>query len=161
MLRLLFPVILVVGLFYGCAGRTYKIVTPTMSPTLKVGDVRHATKVGKDAELKRFDIVVFKLPEEIRQELGDAPGSEIISRIIGLPGEKVEVKDGIVYVNDELLAERFDVTPDKLRSAPPIVVPQNEYYLLGDNRPESADSRHWKKPTILRSDISGKIEGIE
>lgn len=132
-----------------------------MSPTLKVGDVRKATRVNEKAVFDRFDIIVFKLPEEVRKVTGDKPGSLIISRIIGLPGEKVEVREGNVYVNDELLIETFEVTKDKTKNAKATIVPENEYYVLGDNRPESLDSRHWSKQTVDRSDISGKIDALK
>ena len=161
MSRLVFPLLLLVSLFAGCEAQTYKIATPNMAPTLKVGEVRKATKIGEDYVIKRFDVVVFNLPEEVRKVSGDPPGSKIISRIVALPGEKVEVKEGKVYINDELLAQPFKTTPDTTRNAVPVIVPENEFYMLGDNRPESLDSRYWKKPTIARSEISAKIEGIE
>ncbi|MGD9562770.1 MAG: signal peptidase I [Pyrinomonadaceae bacterium] len=159
--RLLILVILVTGLFSGCDAQTYRVVTPNMSPTLKVGDVRRGVKLDDKTELRRFDIIVFKLPEEVRKVSGDKPGALIISRVIGLPGEKIEVRAGQVYVNDEPLAEPFEMIVDKEKSSDATIVPENEYYVLGDNRPESLDSRHWKQRTITRSEISARIEEIK
>ena len=158
---LLLPLLLGFGLFAGCAAQTYKIATPNMSPALKVGDVRKATKVGEDYVIKRFEVVIFNLPEEVRKVSGDAPGAKIISRVVGLPGEKLEIRAGAVYINGELLAEPFKATLDKSKNVAPIIVPENEYFMLGDNRPESLDSRYWKKATIAGSEISARIVDIE
>lgn len=161
MRKLYLPLILVVTLLLACDAKTFKIITPNMAPALKVGDIRKGTKLNETDLINRFDIVVFQLPEEVRKVTGDKPGAIIVSRIIGLPGEKVEVKDGSVFVDDKLLSETFEVTRDTTRNTKAVLVPQNEYYLLGDNRPESLDSRHWTKPTIARSDISARIEEIK
>jgi signal peptidase I len=160
MRRALTLLFFLLGLLSGCVAQTFKIVTPTMAPAIKVGEIRKAAKIGDDYIIRRFDIVVFPLPEEIRTVSGDAPGAKIICRIIGMPSEKVEIKNGEVFINDQPLTASFAVIPDKMNVSATIV-PENEYYVLGDNRPESLDSRHWKKKTITRSEISGKIEDIE
>ncbi|MEO6654944.1 MAG: signal peptidase I [Pyrinomonadaceae bacterium] len=144
----------------GCSAQTYKIVTPNMSPVLKIGEVRTAAKIDSDYVIKRFDVIVFTEPEEVRMAAGDAPGAKIISRIIGLPGERIEVKSGEIFVNNQALELTFEVILDR-RSVAATIVPENEYYVVGDNRPESLDSRQWKKKTIGRRDISARLDDIK
>ncbi len=129
-----------------------------MSPALKVGDICKASYY-KDESIQRFDIVVFKMPEEVKKISGEEGDIKIISRIIGLPGENIEIKEGKTYINGKLLNESFEKTEDAEKNVSTIKIPQDEYFLLGDNRPRSLDSRYWKKPTINRVDISGKISG--
>lgn len=130
-----------------------------MSPTLKIGDICSAEKI-ENSQIQRFDIVVFNMPEEIKKITGEKGDIKIISRIIGLPGEKIEIKNGKTYINDKLLDEPFEKTLDAEKKFSAIVISENEYFLLGDNRPESLDSRYWKKPTMNKEDISGKIVKI-
>jgi signal peptidase I len=129
-----------------------------MSPTLKIGDVCKAESL-EDSPIKRFDIIVFNMPEDIKKLTGETGNVKIIARIVGLPGEKIEIKQGRTIIDDILLDENFEKVIDSEKDFSKIVVPENEYFLLGDNRPESVDSRYWKKPTINRKEISGKISG--
>ena len=128
-----------------------------MLPTLKVGDTCVVNKFD-DSTIQRFDVVVFNAPEDIK--LGEKGDVKIISRIIGLPNEKIEIRRGKVYINDQLLDEPFEKTLDTEKDFSAFVIPGNEYFLLGDNRPQSLDSRYWKKPTIPKQDISGKIAEV-
>lgn len=83
---------------------------------------------------ERGDIVVF-----------ESPGSrnrDFIKRIIGLPGEKVEIRNGVVYINDEPLPEPY-LNEQGHGNYPPTVLGPNEYFVLGDNRNNSSDSRMW------------------
>jgi signal peptidase I len=127
-----------------------------MSPTMKIGDVCKAENF-EDSSIQRFDIVVFNMPEDIKKLTGEKGNVKIIARIIGLPGEKIEIKQGKTFINGKLLDETFEKILDSEKDFSAIVIPANEFFLLGDNRPESLDSRYWKKPTINNSDISGKI----
>jgi signal peptidase I len=94
-----------------------------------------------DAEAKskliRGDIVVFKYPKD--------PSKGYIKRLIGLPGDKVEIQAGEVWINGSKLSEPY--LDSKLnvsqRSQPAVVVPVGSYYVLGDNRDNSSDSRIW------------------
>lgn len=108
------------------------VVTPvivngeSMSPTLKNNELLLLKKYDK--KIERFDIVVFKYND-----------SRLIKRVIGLPGDKVEYKDGKLYINDEEMVEPFSsITKDFKYIG---VVSENSYFVLGDNRNDSVDSR--------------------
>ena len=98
---------------------------------------------------KRFDIVIFKYPDH-EKEL-------FIKRIIGMPGETVEIRDGKVYIDGakEPLDDSF--TPEEpLGDYGPYVVPEDSYFMLGDNRNYSKDSRFWNNPYVAEDKILGK-----
>ena len=98
-------------------------------------------------EIHRGDMVVFWFP-------GD-PTKSYIKRVIGLPGDVVEIEDGVVYVNGKRLDE--DYVPDAYRdrqSRPPLQVPPDQYYVMGDHRSSSNDSRAWGP--VQRRYIYGK-----
>jgi len=98
-------------------------------------------------EIQRGAMVVFWFP-------GD-PSKSYIKRVIGLPGDEVEIREGQVFVNDEALAEHY--VPEEyrdLQSRPPMIVPADHYYVLGDHRTSSNDSRNWGP--VPRDQIYGK-----
>ena len=106
------------------------------------------SKKIKDPE--RFDIVIFKYPDD--------ESKLFIKRVIGLPGEKVQIKDGKVYINDSEIPLDDSFVPEKPRgSFGPYEVPENSYFVLGDNRNHSKDSRCWKSTSFVTFDeIVGK-----
>ena len=88
------------------------------------------------------DVIVFKAPPD--------PEKDFIKRVVGLPGDTVMLKDGKVYVNGQLYDESSYLNPSVqtyggtfLRDNDTITVPANEYFVMGDNRPYSSDSREW------------------
>jgi signal peptidase I len=84
----------------------------------------------------------------------DAPNPETyIKRVVGLPGERVGVRDGVVTIDGRRLSEPYVRFPDR-RSAPPVTVPANAYYVLGDNRADSDDSRSWG--VLSAKDVVGR-----
>ncbi|MEW5807340.1 MAG: signal peptidase I [Acidobacteriota bacterium] len=138
-----------------------KIPTGSMEDTLLIGDyimvnrfVYSPTsfdfekKILPMRDVKRQDVIVFKFPEE--------PEFDYIKRVIGLPGDIVEVRDGIAFVNGEKLNEPYiaDRYRDPHSYFPPTVVPPDSYFVLGDHRNNSRDSRYFG--FVPRSFIKGR-----
>lgn len=126
--------------------RTF-IVTPvvvsgdSMVPSLKDGQLLLLNKLSyRFKEIDRFDVVVVKVGK-----------NEIIKRVIGLPGETVEYRDNDLYINGELIETEYDFDTDDFDEK---VIPDNEYFVLGDNRAISSDSRIIGM--IKRKDIIGE-----
>lgn len=131
----------------------HKIKGSSMYPNFPDGEYLLTDKVTyRFGVPKRGDVVVFKAPV--------AENEEFIKRIIGLPEDKVEVKDGKVYVNDIQLDESY--LPEDLVTSggfflpegTSIIVPDNNYFVMGDNRPHSSDSRSWG--FISKNEITGR-----
>lgn len=116
------------------------IPSGSMEPTLQINDRLIIDKLSyKFKAPERGDIVVFSPTDTLKkQNFKDA----FIKRVIGLPGDKVQVKGKLVYVNDKPLREKY------IEDAPnydygPVTVPANQYLVLGDNRNNSYDSHYW------------------
>ena len=124
-----------------------KIPSESMVPTLNVGDRLFVTRVYNPEKLKRGDVVVFD-SEELNERM--------IKRLIGLPGDTVIIRNGVVQVNGETLQEDYIGTPDNYNGE--FQVPEGKYFFLGDNRFWSLDSRYWENPYIDGSDITGKAQ---
>ena len=127
-----------------------KVPSASMEQTVMTGDRLIANRLSYVlGEPQRYDIVVFKYPDD--------ESKLYIKRIIGLPGETVEIRDGLVYIDgsDEPLRTDFQcedmVTPDAVYN-----VPDGCYFMMGDNRNRSADSRFWKNKYVEKSKILGK-----
>jgi signal peptidase I len=101
-------------------------------------------KVSLFREPARGDIVVFRPPQ--------SPEKDYIKRIVGVPGDRVEIKNGKVLVNGVPLSEPYIKDPP-LYEAPPVVVPEDSYYVLGDHRNNSSDSHVWG--VVPRDNIVG------
>ncbi|MBP5972187.1 signal peptidase I [Brasilonema sp. CT11] len=127
------------------------IPSGSMEPTLQINDRLIIDKVSYDfTSPQRDDIVVFNPTKTLQSEnYHDA----FIKRIIGLPGDKVEVKNGLVYINDSPLKENYiEAKPDYKWG--PVIVPKNSYLVLGDNRNNSYDSHYWG--FVPRNNIVGR-----
>ena len=99
----------------------------------------------------RFDIIVFKFPD-------DETRPPYVKRIIGLPNEKVEIKDGKVYINDSdaPLDDSF-INEKTTGNYGPFFVPEDSYFVLGDNRNHSFDSKDWMNKYVTKDKILGKV----
>jgi signal peptidase I len=149
------------SLAIGCSGWAYKVPTGNMIPTIQIGDTCIVNKFEYSANpIQRFDIVAFKAPEDAKQMSNETGDVMFIKRIIGLPNEKIEIKEGKIYINEKLLDEPFEKIVDVNKDFKAYTIPSNEYFLLGDNRPNSLDSRYWKRSTIPEKDIAGKVVEI-
>jgi signal peptidase I len=143
--------------------QAFKIPTGSMENNLLIGDHLLVNKfifgpsaspveraVLPTASIRRGDVIVFKYPEE--------PDRDFIKRVIGLPGESVELREKKVYINGQPLdepyvhfllppgsmSEQHEVTSSDVRERyGPVTVPENHYFVMGDNRDNSQDSRYW------------------
>ncbi len=124
----------------------YRVVGHSMDPTLENDQYLMVNKLDYRLHApQRGDIVVFRDPHD--------RGRKLIKRIVGLPGEILEIRSGQVFVNGRRLEEPYLADPG-LSSQPPIPIPDDSYYVLGDNRSNSSDSRNWG--VLPESEIVGK-----
>jgi signal peptidase I len=146
-------------------GRAYSIPTDAMKPTLTREDMAIADpNAYRNGTIQRFDIVVFEMPESEKTRVGASGGVRQIKRVVGLPGETIEINNDQLLVNGVIIKEPFEKIvseKDRKRNFGPVNIPDDEYFLLGDNRPESLDSRYFVPPTIKRSAIYSKIVDVK
>ena len=131
-------------------GQRTEVEGASMENTLHNGDNLIVDKLSyRFHDPERFDIIVF--PFQFQDN------TYYIKRIIGLPGETVEIRDGKVYINgsDEPLDDSF-VPEVPTGNYGPYKVPENSYFMLGDNREYSRDSRFWKNTFVSFDEIVGK-----
>ena len=132
-------------------GQRTHVSGESMENTLDDGDQLIVDKITyrfKDQE--RFDIIVF--PFHYKEN------TYYIKRIIGLPGETVQIADGLIYIDGEVLQESYgrEVIQDPGLAAEPITLGEDEYFVLGDNRNQSSDSRDPSVGLIHRDEIVGR-----
>jgi signal peptidase I len=128
----------------------YKVKIPSgsMENTILVGDKVITYRLAYlFNEPERGDIIVFPFPDD--------ESEDYIKRIIGLPGETVEGIDGKVYVDNEALVEPY-VKEEINEDFGPYVVPEDSYFMMGDNRNLSKDSRYWENKFVHKDKIHGK-----
>jgi signal peptidase I len=150
--RLLPLVILFVALTFVKTniGQAAYIPSRSMVPTLKVHDLLIIDKMILPEELERGDIVVFRPPPESRLYK-----KILIKRLIGLPGDRIEIRKGKLYRNGKAIKENYIKEPMRYRLHE-LIVPENKYFFLGDNRNISNDSHAWSNPFVDAESIIGK-----
>ena len=132
--------------------QAFWIPSASMVPTLKIGDRLLVEKITPSVrDIHRREIIVFERPEGVDPDLKD-----LIKRVIGLPGELVEGKDHKVFINGVALKESYlpkGVIPTADPFGP-VRVPIDSYFVMGDNRSQSYDSRFWG--TVARRQVVGR-----
>lgn len=153
--------------------QAFKIPSGSMKPTLLVGDHLLVSKSSYGIKMpfsdqvlipigdpQRGDIVVFLFPED--------KDKDFIKRIVGLPGESVEVRNKLVLINGKRLPDTWAHYTDRIilphgvqprDNFGPVTIPKGHYFVMGDNRDESYDSRFWfrgKGGFVPRQDILGR-----
>jgi signal peptidase I len=142
--------------------QAFYIPSESMVPTLEVGDRVFVNKLAYDiGDVGRGDVIVFENPNPAELPdrslvdgflhwLGEGIGfaqpenEDFIKRVIALPGETIEIRDDVVYIDGEPLDEPY-LTPEAVRfngDYPPTTIPEDSLFVMGDNRGNSADSRY-------------------
>lgn len=125
----------------------FYIPSGSMEPTLVKGDRIIVNKLTYHiSEPKRGDIIVFKYPLN--------PKRDFIKRVIGLPGETLEIRDSKVFINGRVIEQPYLPAGLKYEKFPSVKIPKDQYFMMGDNRNNSEDSRSWG--TLPKKNIIGK-----
>ncbi|HEV3267460.1 MAG TPA: signal peptidase I [Acidimicrobiales bacterium] len=136
--------------------QTFLIPSASMNPTFYNGNRILVDKLSVDfGTINVGDIVVFKAPPDVAKICND-PVTDLVKRVIGLPGDVLNTKGNTIYRNGKKLDQKWSVFPTMGPEAiKDITVPAGQYFMMGDNHANSCDSRMWG--TVPRSDIIGKV----
>lgn len=146
--RIFIVVILVFILINTFIATIHVVSGSSMEPNFHTGQFIITNKLSYNTDLpKRGDVVVLRFP-------GDPDHQKYIKRIVGLPGEQLTIKDGDVFINNTKLTESY--IPAEIQTYPDmnVNIKDGEYFIIGDNRPNSNDSRFWG--TARKDDFIGK-----
>lgn len=171
-LNLLLIVVIAI-LLRGIVIEAYKIPSGSMLPTLQIGDHLLVSKFDYGFRLpfikktlfnysnpERHEIVVFTRLDDPQTRENESK-KNIIKRVIGLPGEILEVRKTKVYINGKPLDEPYAVwVKGGLGNFGPYKIPEGKYFVMGDNRDESKDSRFWHDPFLPLNLIKGEAQII-
>ncbi len=158
--------VLVAVLLRAFVVQTFFIPSGSMEPTLQIGDRILVNKLSYHLHgVDRGDIVVFSRPPT--ENCGGPEVNDLVKRVIGLPGDVVSLSGGYVYIDGKRLDESWLPASEQAITVPgppgngsnlarPYKVPTNDYFVMGDNRTDSCDSRYWGP--ISKSLIVGKVE---
>ncbi|MCR5672553.1 MAG: signal peptidase I [Lachnospiraceae bacterium] len=128
-----------------------KIPSASMEPTIMTGDRLIGNRLAYiNSSPERGDVVIFLYPDNEKEYF--------IKRVIGLPGETVTIKSGKVYINDSTapLDESAYIVSVPVGDFGPYKVPEGAFFMMGDNRNNSMDSRYWNHPYVYKDKILGK-----
>ena len=127
--------------------QAFYIPSGSMEPTLMVNDrILVAKFLYRFEPVARGDVIVFRYPLN--------PQRDFVKRVMGLPGDRAQLKEGVVYINGQRISEKgYTIKPD-FGNYGPVVVPTGDYFVLGDNRNNSEDSRFFGY--VPRANIIGK-----
>lgn len=134
-------------------GLRVSVIGDSMNPELRNGDITLVNRLVYDVRKpRRGDIIAFK-PN------GNEGSHYYMKRVIGLPGETIECKEGIIFIDGEMLEEDYKATAiEKLGLLEePITLKSDEFFVLGDDRQSSEDSRMANVGNVKRSEIAGKV----
>jgi signal peptidase I len=132
--------VLVAVLVRTFAVQAFWIPSASMVPTLKVGDRLLVEKITPSVrDLHRREVVVFERPKGVE----DTSINDLIKRVIGLPGDLVEGREGKVFINGVALLEPYLPAGTVTSTFKPVRIPIDSYFVMGDNRALSYDSRYW------------------
>lgn len=137
------------------AFQTFYIPSGSMNPTFWTGDRIIVNKLSVEfGHINIGDIVVFKAPPDVQAHCSEAV-SDLVKRVIGLPGDHLTSKGNTIYVNGKPLKENWSHWEPLDGAIGKVTVPAGHYFMVGDNHGNSCDSRMWG--TVPRSDIIGKV----
>lgn len=126
------------------------VPTGSMSPTIKPGDHVIGLRLAYlFNEPERGDVIIFPFP--------DNEAETYVKRIIGLPGETLEIRAGILYIDGQVFREYYTKEPMHVADFGPFEVPKDCYFVMGDNRNDSVDSRYWVNKYVHKDKIIGKV----
>ena len=130
-----------------------EVPTESRAGTISPGDNVISTRYGVgEKDIQRYDVLIFTPP--------DKPEMTYIKRVIGLPGETIEVRNGKVYADGVELDNSFIKSPQNRKGDGTYVVPEGCYFFLGDNRNNSNDSRFWKQKYVPAENIKVKARCV-
>ena len=133
--------------------QTFYIPSASMEPTLLIGDRIIVSKVSVEfGTIHRGDILVFKAPPA--EHCGEVV-TDLVKRVIGLPGDRLTSKGNTIYVNGHVLRETWTHYEPLGGAIGHVTVPPNAYFMMGDNHPDSCDSRMWG--SVPKSYVIGKV----
>ncbi len=134
--------------------RVYLIPSASNEPAINVGEQVLTSKLSSDDSIERGWFVVFAAPAQ----MNDSNVEVLVKRVVGLPGETIESRDGKVFVNGAVLDESY-LAPGVVTAAlQKTVIPANSYYVMGDNRVDSFDSRRFG--SISRESITRHVTRV-
>lgn len=148
-----FTFLIIITILFRTVWMLSLIPSESMASTIRTGDVVVSSRLGIGKEdIARYDILIFTSPDD--------PDTTYIKRVIGLPGETIEVSNGKVYADGIELEESFVHTPMNRTGDGIYIVPEGHYFFIGDNRNNSKDSRFWEKKYVPLGNIQARAKFV-